>query len=242
MDESLIWISGASSGIGKALAETVPWPNSRVIGISRRPSPTTEHLAADLSDPQSWASVEESFDTGLNGFVGRAVFVHAAGTIEPVGFVGEVDSAAYRANVLLNSAAPQVLGEMFLTAAHRAGLAPTLAILTSGAARSVYAGWASYGASKAAVDQWVRDVGAEQAIRGGARVLAIAPGTVATDMQAILRGVAERDFPHRQKFIDLHASGGLANTVEVAASIWDLIDGDLETGSVVDLRDLSKRY
>lgn len=43
MGNSLIWISGASGGIGRAMAETVPWDGARVIGISRRAAPGAEH-------------------------------------------------------------------------------------------------------------------------------------------------------------------------------------------------------
>ncbi|MDQ1413257.1 MAG: hypothetical protein QOE07_1845, partial [Acidimicrobiaceae bacterium] len=38
----LVWISGASGGIGRALVDSVPWPSARIIGISRRPAPGTE--------------------------------------------------------------------------------------------------------------------------------------------------------------------------------------------------------
>ena len=183
-----------------------------------------------------------SFSRELAGFDGeRAVFIHAAGTLEPIGFAGEVDTGAYAANVLLNSAAPQVLGHLFLAAAtplRAAGTARHLVILTSGAARSVYPGWSSYGAAKAAVDQWVRNVGAEQSIRGGVQVLAVAPGTVDTEMQAELRATSAEDFPGRQKFLDLHAAGKLADADAVARDLWRLLDAGLENGSVVDLRDL----
>ena len=238
---SLIWISGASSGIGEALAQTVPWQPARVIGVSRRPPPGIEHLRADLADPRSWEAVGESFRKELAGFGGdRVVFVHAAGTIDPVGFAGEVDSAAYAAAVLLNSAAPQVLGQLFLEAVRDFDAARHLVMLTSGAAKSVYPGWSGYGAAKAAVDQWVRDAGAEQELRGGVHILAVAPGTVDTGMQARLRETSEDDFPQRQKFLDLHREGKLTAPAEVAGRIWGLLDGDLGSGSVVDLRELAK--
>lgn len=88
---TLIWISGASAGIGRSLARTVPWTGARVIGISRRVPEGFEHLQADLSDPGSWPMVEASFRNEAADFAGgRIVFVHAAGTIDPVGFAGEV--------------------------------------------------------------------------------------------------------------------------------------------------------
>ncbi len=236
---ALVWISGASSGIGAALAASVPYEGARVIGISRRAPAGIEHLRADLSDPASWAEVGASFDRELAGFDGEcAAFIHAAGTIEPLGFAGEVDADAYTANVLLNSAAPQVLGQRFLHAARGFRATSHLVMLSSGAARSIYSGWSSYGAGKAAIDQWVRDVGSEQDRRGGTRVLSVAPGTVDTTMQALLREVAEDDFPQRQKFLDLHRDNRLSDPAEVARRLWGLLDRGFDNGSVVDLREL----
>ena len=241
MTDSLIWISGASGGIGQALARTIPWDSARVIGISRTPLEGVEHLEADLSDPRSWNRVDESFRRELKGFDGtRTVFVHAAGTLDPIGFVGEIDTDAYARNVILNSAAPQVLGQMFVAAARDIPAQRHIVMLTSGAARSVYPGWSSYGAAKAAVDQWVRNVGAEQSKRGGVHVTAVAPGTVDTGMQLLLRQTSAADFPSRQKFVDLHAEGKLTDPDAIARDIWSLLDCNLDNGSVIDLRDLPK--
>lgn len=241
MSSSLVWISGASSGIGLAMVETVPWEGARVIGISRRAAPGVEHLQADLADPSSWATVGDSFRRELDHFDGdRVAFVHAAGVVEPIGFAGEVDTAAYTANVLLNSAAPQVLGHLFLAAARDVAASRHLVMLTSGAASSVYAGWTAYGAGKAAVDQWVRNAGAEQSMRGGVQVLAVGPGTVDTAMQEQFRAASQEAFPKRQKFLDLHKEGKLSDPGEVAAAMWGLLDRGLDNGSVVDLRQLTE--
>ena len=240
MATSLVWITGASGGIGQALVKTVPWDGARVIGINRQgPASSIEHLEADLADPSSWPAVGESFRRELKGFDGETVvFIHAASTVDPMGFAAEVDSDAYQRNVLLNSAAPQVLGQLFLAAAQSADARRYLVMLTSGAAKTVYPGWSSYGAGKAAVDQWVRDAGAEQAERGGVSVLSVAPGTVDTAMQQQLRETSEQDFPSRQKFVDLHAQGKLSDPEQVATQIWALLDRNLDNGSVVDLRKL----
>lgn len=238
---ALVWISGASSGIGHALAAAVPWEGARVIDVSRRGSQGREHVEANLSDPAAWAVVAESFRRELEGFSGEAaVFVHAAGTLAPMGHAGEVDGEAYTRNVLLNSAAPQALGHSFLSAAAgRDGMRRHIVMLTSGAAGSVYPGWSSYGAGKAAVDQWVRNVGAEQDRRGGVHVIAVTPGTVDTDMQREIRATSDEDFPSRAKFVDLHEGGELAPPDRVAREIWSLLDSDLDNGSVVDLRERS---
>jgi benzil reductase ((S)-benzoin forming) len=240
MAETLVWISGGSRGIGQALAATLPWEEARLIDVSRRPPPAGEHVEADLADPRSWETVRQSFERELAGWSGeRVVFVHAAGVVEPIGFAGEVDTDAYSRNVILNSAAPQVLGHMFLAAARDVDARRQLVMLTSGAASGIYPGWAPYGAGKAALNQWVRNVGAEQDLRGGVEVIAVAPGTVATGMQEQIRQTDEKDFPLRQKFVDLYQAGELADPDRVARNIWALLDRGLANGAVVDLRRLT---
>lgn len=238
-ERALIFISGASGGIGRALVNSVPWPRARVVGISRTSGANgIEHLEADLSDPHSWARVAARFRDAATGYAGdRVVFIHAAGTVDPIGFAGAVDAQRYSDNVVLNSASPLVLGALFIEAVRDLDARRQLVHLTSGAAKSVYPGWSSYGAAKAGVDQWVRNVGAEQGSTG-VQVLAVAPGTVATDMQAALRATTEQDFPMRQKFVDLHRDGKLADPDEVARRIWRLLDETYDNGSVLDLRQL----
>jgi benzil reductase ((S)-benzoin forming) len=212
---NLVIVSGASSGIGRGLVETVPYADARVIDVSRRGAPGCEHLAADLA----------------------VVFFHCAGTLEPMGYAGEVDAAAYARNVLLNSAAPQVLGDAFLRAARRTRAKCHLVMISSGAASNVYEGWTSYGAAKAAVDQWVRTAGAEQARRGGrCRILAVAPGVVATAMQERIRATSADDFPELAKFVELHQSGALRDPKTAAHELWSLLDRHLTNGTILDLR------
>jgi len=241
MSKNLVFVTGASSGIGRALAAAVPFEDARVIHIGRRSAEGCEHCAADLADPASWRPVAQRMLREIQGFAGdRVVFLHCAGTLEPIGFAGEVEDEAYARNVLLNSAAPQVLGDAFLRALRRCQAPGHLVMISSGAAHSVYEGWTSYGAGKAAVDQWVRTAGAEQVRRGNrCRVLSVAPGVVATGMQDRIRGMAPDAFPEVAKFVDLHRAGALREPATVAREIWDLLDRDLPNGAVVDLRDLA---
>jgi NAD(P)-dependent dehydrogenase (short-subunit alcohol dehydrogenase family) len=175
--ECLVWVTGASQGIGQALVETVPWPGARVIGVSRSPGPAPVHLAADLSGAAGWDLLEDSFRRELAGFSGgRVVLVHAAGAIGPIGFAGETDPRQYRASVLLNAAAPLIAADAFLRAGRHLGCRRQLILMSSGAAQRAYPGVAAYGAAKAAVEQWVRAAGKEQARRGGVQVLVLEAG------------------------------------------------------------------
>ena len=244
MAKTLVWITGASSGLGAALAATVPFDDARVVDISRSGGTDgTEHVPADLSDPGGWASVEQHLLARMAAFTGeRAVFLHNAGTLDPIGFAGEVDSAAYRANVLLNSAAGQYLGHAFLRALGESGFSGSglLAMVSSGAASTPYPGWSSYSAGKAALDMWVRTVGAEQRDRGSrVTVLSVAPGVVATGMQQRIRATDESDFPNVERFVQLHDQGELRDPADAAGDVWSVLTSDAASGSVLDVRSTS---
>jgi len=243
MPETVVWISGASSGIGAALAAAVPFVDAQVVNLSRSPGPPgTLHVPVDLTERASWDVVEEDFVTRLtDDQVRQAVFVHCAGTIEPIGFAGEVASPEYQHNVVLNAAVPLTLGHAFLRAVQSFQGRSDLYLLSSGAATRAYPGWSSYCAGKAAVDHWVRTVGEEQRLRAAdgrpsCRVLAVAPGVVETPMQERIRQTDAAAFPAVGKFVDLHDQGELRNPEVVARQLWSLSDRDLETGTVLDLR------
>lgn len=251
MSQTVVWISGASSGIGLALVETLPWRDARVIDLSRSgPGDVrhdddgepveVEHVKVDLAERDGWQAAADSFSRELSGFQGeRAVFVHAAATLEPIGFAGEVDTDGYAQQVLLNSASPQILGAAFVRAVAGRDLESHLLILTSGAASTPYEGWSAYGAGKAAADQWVRVVGAERERRGDrCRVVAVGPGVVATAMQERIRQMDAENFPRVQRFIDLNREGELREPRDAARGIWKTLDLDLDNGAVVDLRQL----
>ena len=234
----LVIITGASSGLGLAVARSVPF-SARVVDISRSGPPEDsgiEHLEADLADPASWLALAVRIETVTKeADPRRMMLIHAAGTLSPIGFAGEVDLEAYTANVLLNSAAGQVLGHVFLAlAADREG-DRTLVMISSGAASSTYPGWSAYGAGKAALDQWVRNVGAEQERRGAVVVAAIAPGVIDTSMQEQIRSASAEDFPDVNRFRQLHEKGDLVAPDEAARRFWDAVESGLTPGSVIDL-------
>lgn len=238
MPESLVFVTGGSSGIGQAMLQSLPYSPARVFDVSRRGAAGCEKLRLDLADPATWPRVAEAFHREMEGFPGeRVLFIHCAGTLTPIGFAGEEDAAAYARAVLLNAAAPQVLGDAFLRAARGTRAPCQLLMIGSGAARNVYAGWTSYGAGKAAVDQWVRTAGTEQELRGGrCRVFSVAPGLVATPMQEEIRATPSRRLPDVLRFHEVHEKGELRDPADVAREIWALLERGLPNGAVFDLR------
>jgi len=232
---NLVFITGGSSGIGAAMARVVPYPDARVINISRRALTGCEHCKADLSDPAAWRKVADLFAREIADFAGgRVVFVHSAGTLQPIGFAGEVSMEDYVRQVLLDSASPQVLGDAFLRAARKTHAECHVIMISSGAAFNVYEGWSAYCAGKAAMDQWVRTAGAEQARRESrCRLIAVSPGIVETAMQAEIRATSSDDFPSVQRFVEFRETGRSRKPEEAAREIWSLLERDLENGAVV---------
>jgi benzil reductase ((S)-benzoin forming) len=235
----VVIVTGGSSGLGRALLAAAPTGSYRVdVSRSGPPDLADAHIEADLADPASWVTVaSEVADVLARLPAADVVVVHNAGTIEPIGYAGEVDDAGYTTNVLLNAAAPLVLGHHLLRLLRDRPGRRDLALISSGAARTAYPGWSSYGAAKAAVDHWVRTVGAEQRERGGVRVLSIAPGVVATGMQALIRDTDARDFPRVERFRALRADGSLAAPEDAARAVWSVLDDPaVATGDVTDVR------
>lgn len=233
----LLIVTGASSGIGAAVVSAAR-EEASIATVSRRPGPGN-HLAADLADPTVWPEVGSWIATLVSGeewdWVG---FVHCAATLDPMGPAAEVDSGAYARNVLLNSAAAQVLGQHFLRSMTSSVAEGVVCQVSSGAASTPYPGWSSYCAGKAAVDQWTRTVGIEQGHAGGRiRVMSVAPGVVDTDMQASIRSMPGDRFPNVDRFRRLHETGALADPAEVGRRLWQLMQRrDLDNGAVLDLR------
>lgn len=231
-------ITGASRGIGAGIAAAALNDGSIVAVCNRSTSDFERQLTADLARPEAWADFAAWFDALVDDIVpSQIVAVHNAATLTPIGFAGEVDPAGYTSNVLLNSAAPQVIGDAIIRTALRSTTPTVLVQLTSGAGKNPYPGWTSYCASKAAVDMWVRSVATEQADRDNlVRALAISPGVVATDMQAEIRSSDSAAFPNVERFHELHDDGHLADPADVGATIWKIASsGEWTNGTVGDL-------
>ncbi len=198
MRDTIVWISGATDGIGNGLAKTVPWPGARIINLSRRNHPDFETVQFDLTKPETYPAVEASFRRELAGFEGkRAIFFHNALYPGPglFGFVSEVDQADYSRCIQANAAAPMVLGDMFLRAVephYESGLI----LMSSAAARHPFIGSAVYNAAKAGVEMWVRTVKRELAERGRPTwVTAVRPGFVLSNSTMIGIGLPPDKYP-----------------------------------------------
>ena len=219
--DTIVWITGATQGLGSGLARTCPHANAHVINLSRSPHPDLENVTFDLTRPDTWSSVRESFRRHLAGFTGsRAVFIHNAYYNSGTGFAGEVDEEQYYNAVMGNAAAPLVLADWFLREV-KPGYESGLVLISSAAARMPFEGNSVYGAAKAGVEQWVRVVRRERARRGtGPWVVAVRPGFVDSPSLRKVAALDPHNYPISPAIREGIDNGETLTPDEAARQIW----------------------
>ena len=222
MSDTIVWISGATDGVGLGLARTVPYQGARVINLSRRQHPEFETVQFDLTRPETYEAVQESFKKELAGFTGsRAIFFHNAYYAGRIGFVSEVDAIEYAKCIQANAAAPMILGDMFLRAV-KPGYESGLILMSSAAARHPFLGNANYCAAKAGVEMWVRVVKRELKSRGrDTWVVAVRPGFVDTPGTRISGAQDPANYPvSTQIKLQIESREGVMTPEEAGRGIW----------------------
>lgn len=182
-----IVVTGASSGIGRALAQAYGDHGALVWGVGRDGAelattaagrPSIQSVVADLASPVGRDSVVAAVEKS-GGVID--VVVHAAGLLGSVGTpLAEYPEAEWRSVFEVNVTAIQLLHQRLATHLE-AGLAPTVIALASTVGRTPRAGWGMYGVSKYALEGWVAMLAAEWP---HGRVYSVNPGGTRTAMRA----------------------------------------------------------
>lgn len=223
-------ITGASQGLGRALAEAIlARPDTQVLGISRHATiehPRYQHQPLDLSDIEAVAhNLSKIFLPRPDAQ--SLTLINNAGTLGEIGYVGELPNEHFQFVFDLNVVAPAMLMNTFLSAyGGQTSISRTVLNISSGAAQRPVDGWAAYCASKAALNALAETAQKEQDLRGsGVRVWALAPGVVDTAMQAHIRTAEAEQFSERERFAGLHTQGQLQSASAVAQQIWRWLCG-----------------
>jgi benzil reductase ((S)-benzoin forming) len=216
-------ITGASRGLGKALAEQVlARPDTAVLGVSRHATiehPRYQHQPLDFSDV---AAVQHNL---FKLFSARPdarslTLINNAGVVGEIGYAGELPNEHYEFVFDVNVVIPAMLMNTFLSAYSGLGCPRTVLNISSGAGQRPVDGWGAYCASKAALDMLSQVAQKEQDQRGsGVRIRSLAPGVVDTDMQAHIRGADAGQFSEAARFTGLHRDGQLQAPDAVAGTI-----------------------
>lgn len=220
------YITGASKGLGKALAEhALQDENARVIGISRSNSIEHQHyrhVQLDLSNTDAVADFK--FENHADAT--RIVLINNAGTIGQVKYVGRMNTEIIVSEYNTNLISPTILCHLFIEAYQESNAEKMILNVSSGAGKSPIDGWGTYCASKAGLDLFSRVAAKEQSIENNnpVRIWAVAPGIVDTDMQKTIRSSEVADFSRLEDFVDYKESGKLADAASVAAKYFQIIE------------------
>lgn len=238
-DERVVVVTGASRGLGAALAQ-VAVERGLGVGACSRSTPAvqpSDRVVLGTFDIADGPAVE-AFGGEVMATLGRIdVWINNAGLLAPIGKLADVDPVEFQELVDANVMGVFHGSATFARLAREQSGPATLLNISSGAARGAYEGWSAYCASKAAVDRMSECIALEEP---ALRVYAVAPGIIETGMQELIRQQTEATFPDVDKFKQLHADGALTQATDAARRLLDLAlspaaDGPDEV--CLDLRD-----
>ena len=216
---NLIYITGSSSGLGKALAELLLEDNNNhVVGIARRETIQHErytHYALNLKEV-----INENIFQKLASACKKVVLINNAGAIGPITRVGSQSYEEVADNYTINVTAPSFLCNQFVQAYQNEKVQKIIINVSSGAGKHPIEAWSTYCASKAALEMFTQVLKAEYP---DFKVFAVAPGIVDTPMQDNIRNADEQHFPHLDRFESYKADGDLVSAREIALKYLKII-------------------
>jgi NAD(P)-dependent dehydrogenase (short-subunit alcohol dehydrogenase family) len=224
-------VTGASRGLGRALAEALAARGARVALVAREQGPlddvvagirarggTAHAIAADIAQKDAIHRIAGQA-AALVGDI--ALAIHNASTLgpTPLRLLLDTECEDLEAVLAANLVGPFRLTKVLAGAMALRG-AGTIIHISSDAAVEPYPRWGAYGISKAAQDHLSRILAAELA-GAGVRILAVDPGEMDTRMHA--DAVPDAD------------PATLQRPAEVAAKLIALVESNVASGSRIAL-------
>ncbi|GGA19725.1 short-chain dehydrogenase [Amylibacter cionae] len=244
MKNKSVIITGASRGIGAAAARKFAECGAKVM-LCARSGGDIDDIAAEITkaggtaiaqktDVADYDQVQAAVDRAVAEFGGLDILINNAGALDPVERLENATVAAWDSVIDVN-----VKGVFYGIRAAlpvmKAAKGGTILTIGSGAANGALEGWSHYCSSKAAVHHLNNCLHAEED-ENGIRALVLSPGTVATEMQRVIKKsgvnpVSQLDWE------DHIPPEWVADTLVWMATS----DSDDYRGAVVSLRDESIR-
>ena len=217
-------VSGATSGMGAAIARRLRQDGDRVIPVVRRAADARvldadEYLLCDYRDPAATKAAFAAFATPVDSFI------NAAGVAlgKPIW-----DTAAEEITEIVNV---NMISPMLACGALKGKLRKDGAIILLSSQSAFRGGWDdAYNASKGGINTFIKSLAAKFA--PDVRVIGMAPGITADTRMT--RGRREDDLGRITGTIPLKR---LANVDEIAAMVASLLGeaGGYITGAVIDM-------
>jgi benzil reductase ((S)-benzoin forming) len=219
-------VTGISRGLGAALFAEAYRLGDRLVGVGRSFTAEQRALATDRPDRVALIEADLALESSIPpakaiadalGDCARAVLLHNAAVIEPLGMVGALTPAEIATAVTVNLLAPMLLTNAFVAALPASVRRARVLFISSGAAHNVNEGTAIYSATKRGGEKYFEVVAAELArVDPRVTVGVVDPGIMDTSMQTFLRSA---DTPRREHYVGRYQRGELGDPVTVARQI-----------------------
>jgi NAD(P)-dependent dehydrogenase (short-subunit alcohol dehydrogenase family) len=241
-------LTGASRGLGRAVAEKLLARGHHLLALSRQPPGLTlptgaalTHWAVDLADAAPVAARLADWLASLDASrIASATLINNAGVVSQLAPLSDVGAADLVQALRVGLEAPALLTAAFLKATGAWTAPRKVLLVSSGLGRRGMAGSASYCAAKAGLDNLARAVALEEAGKpNGAGVVSLAPGIIDTDMQVQLRTADRMLFPEGARFAEFKSGGQLDSPDAAATKLLRYLDRtDFGSNPVADVRDV----
>jgi benzil reductase ((S)-benzoin forming) len=232
MPANITIITGASRGMGLAMAEQLIDAGHDLLCISRKTHPALDERAAkagtrceqwphDLTRATSAAQKLEAWlGAQDSGAIASVTLINNAALVPRTAPLGAIPADDLADSLRVSLEAPMLLTSAFLRATQSWKAQRKVLNISSGLGRRPMASTAVYCAAKAGMDHFTRCVALEEAVRpAGAKVCSLAPGVIDTDMQVQLRSGDPSEFPDIGNFIGMKEKGMLDSPAQAAAKV-----------------------
>lgn len=237
---NIYYITGTSSGIGKAITENLLSDNNNfVIGISRSNlinHKNYKHFNIDLSQPNN--IIDFNFDEFENA--DTYTLINNSGIIGDIKHIGKINNSEIINTYNINTISSSILINNFVKKYKTNNCQKIILNISSGAGRHSIESWSSYCASKSAMDMFSLVVNDDlHFISNKFKIFSVAPGIVETNMQENIRKADKSDFSGVDNFINYKKNKLLSSSNEIAKKLIYITKNPTKFNNVIlDVRNL----
>ncbi|GIO36956.1 short-chain dehydrogenase [Paenibacillus antibioticophila] len=216
-----IIITGASRGIGEALANQLLDKNHHLICISRTTNQQIIDQALERNCRIDYFNYDLSNVGGIDQLfkdIFRHIEIHSndeaiylinnAAMLTPVSPIEQIETEKIIENIHLNLLAPMIITSNYLKHTKNLKVDKRILNISSASAKYLLPSQSCYSTAKAGLDSFTKSIDIEQKhVSHPAKVVAVYPGMIDTKLQADIRSVSENLFPYVMNSFDFLRKG-----------------------------------